>query len=748
MNRLVCLVLLFSCFSTIHAADTGTVRGKVITEANQPLEGAQITIRQSTLGAVSTENGSYEIRQVPVGYRQVIVSMTGYRSDYKFVNIASDSVSTANFVLEEIAIPMPGIEVQDTVPRVSVTATIIPMELEIVPAAVEIISDETIQEMGAMTVADAMMEARSTYLQGDQDRGLTASLRGLRATHTLVLINGRRIAAGLRDNVNLDDLPSAMIDRIEIVRGPSSALYGSDAIGGVVNIITKKPPEDMVAGISVRYGQNRYGEGANPFLKGYMAERAGILGYSLYACFDRENSYDRYKETPWTDGDHKNLRSGGVEFSLDVTDRQLIQGGFDKSFVRRKGVRPYFWGDGERVDENNRKSVFGEYNYVVPEKAEFLVRGNYYNFNTGIAVYPLVYGDEFNPYTQTDTDYKLDQDLYQIETRLTYTFNDGNHLTVGAEVRKDDREDNRTAYDVDNNAVYFEDIFQPHQKLLFVLGGRYDDHSQFGSTFSPKASVTLSVLENLRLKGIFGRGIRAPSVYELFIELPTKESLIRPNPDLEAEKSNTWEVGVEGELGLLSGDVRFFRNDLSNMINPVAVGLDSVYTGDLVFSGSGRPVGTPWIRPLLQYQNIERAMSQGFEAGLTLKLTDKITFTDDLTLVETRNKANDERLVNKPDLLNTAVLRFENRDWGFKTGVRLSSVGSRVISEQYKADAYSLVHLFFSQKFSETVEIFGGVNNLLNNDPNIYGFLEGSGSPGTFAFFGVNLEFWDHTKPF
>lgn len=741
MNRILCLVMLSACCSVLHAANTGIVRGTVLDEAGEPLTGAQITIRQTRLGAVSTETGKFEIRQAPTGYRQVIAAMTGYRSSFKTVYINADSVTVVDFELVEVVIPMPGIEVRDTMPRVSVTATIIPIDLKKVPAAVEIISFERIQEMGAMTVADAMMEARSTYLQGDEDRGVSASLRGLRSTHTLVLINGRRVAAGLRGNVNLDDLSTAMIERIEIVRGPSSALYGSDAIGGVVNIITKKPPEDMLAGISFRYGQSKYGEAANPFVKGYMTERAGKLGYSLYASFDRESSFDRYEETPWTDGDEKNLRAGGVELSFDLTPRQLIQGGFERSLVKRTGIRPYFWGDGRRVDTNNRKSLFAEYNYVVPERAEFLVRGNYYRFNTAIAVYPEIFGDDFNPYTQTDTDYELFQDLYQFETRFSYTFTEGNYLTVGAEVRKDNREDNSSEYDVDNNAVFIQDIFQPFEPLLFVLGARYDDHSQFGTTFSPKASVTLSLLENLRIKGVFGRGIRAPSVYELYIESPTKESLIRPNPDLTAEKSDTWEIGLEGSLRRFSGDVRFFRNDLEDMINPVTVGFDSLFTGV-----TGAQLEVPWIRPLLQYRNIERAMSQGFEAGVTLKITDRIKFSNDLTLVETRNKATDKRLLNKPDLLNTAVLRYERLDWGFKTGVRLTSVGSRIISDRYKADGYSLVHLFFSKRIGEPVEFFGGVNNLLNNDPNIYGFIEGAGSPGTYFFFGLTLDLWDHNK--
>jgi len=114
--------------------------------------------------------------------------------------------------------------------------------------------------------------------------------------------------------------------------------------------------------------------------------------------------------------------------------------------------------------------------------------------------------------------------------------------------------------------------------------------------------------------------------------------------------------------------------------------------------------------------------------------------------METEDKTTGRRLLNKPDILNTAELRWEEAKKGFKAGVRLASVGTRMISDSYRADGYSLVHLFASKRFNETFEMYCGVNNLLNNDPNIYGFTEGAGTPGTYFFLGFTLETWDHNK--
>jgi len=739
MLRGLLMILLTAAAVPAAAAGVGTIRGTVLTETGQPLKGAQVTVRGTKLGAVTLPDGKFEITNAPAGYCQVIAWMTGYATRTERLFVAADQIVTVRFELKEVVIPLPAVEVSDSVPRVSVTATIVPMDIKVIPSAVEIISEETIQEMGALTVADALMDAQSLYLQGDDERSLSASLRGLRTTHTLILINGRRVAAGLRENVNLDDLPTAMIQRIEIVRGPSSALYGSDAIGGVINIITKKPPDDMVAGVSVRYGQSKYGEDQNPFLKGYMAERVGQFSYSLFACFDHESKFDRYKETPWTDGDRKSLRSGGIDLSMDLTGRQLIQGGFEKSLVRRRGMRPYDWGNGIRKTDDNRKSFFLEYDYVIPEQTEFTLRGNYYQFDTGIGIDPEIYGDVTNPYTGSDQDYELEQILKQVEARVTQKLPAGNRLSLGAETRWEERTDNSSYHEVRNTAAFLQNIFQPHKLFVMVLGARLDDHSQFGTTFSPKASFTLTLLEQLRLKGSYGRGVRAPSIYELYIENPSKESLILPNINLQEEKSNSWEIGIEGEFWRARGDVRYFRNDLSDMINPVQTGYDTLSTGNT-------RVENPWVRPVLQYGNVAEALSQGFELSATVRITEKLIFSDDATVMETEDKTTGRRLLNKPDILNTAELRWEEAKKGFKAGVRLASVGTRMISDSYRADGYSLVHLFASKRFNETFEMYCGVNNLLNNDPNIYGFTEGAGTPGTYFFLGFTLETWDHNK--
>jgi len=735
-------VLLFAAYSSILAAERfGEIRGTVKSEEGESLEGAQVKIRDSKLGALVTEDGYFVIKNVPAGRHQVIVWMTGYQSQMKRATVWQGATIQLDFTLKTRVISLEPIEVRgEALPR-PVTPMIVEMELEKIPIPVEIITEEEIEEMGALTVADALMESQSLYLQGDSERSLSASLRGLRTTHTLVLIDGRRVAAGLRDNINLDDLPTSMIDRIEIVRGPISALYGSDAIGGVINIITKEPPEDVVAELDIRYGQSKYGEAQNPFVKGYMAERQGPFGYSLSASVDRKNQYDRYKSSAWTDGDRKRFRTGSGIFSVDLSPDQRAQGGFDLSFVERKGIRPFSWGDAERRSITQMKSYFADYKGKLWTNSKLVFKAYQYRFETEIDLFPVILGPTVNPFTQSEDMYNLVQDLNQIDGHLSQSFFSMHTVTLGAEYRSENRKDNRTNRDVKNSAFFLQDVFQVFDPLLLVFGARYDSHSEFGTELSPKVSLTYMVRDNFRLKSSYGEGIRAPSIFELYIESPTKESFILPNLSLIPEKSESYEFGIEGDYRRFSGVIRFFRNDLKDMINTVQTGVDTLYAQK---EGGGIDrKKKPWIRPVLQYTNIAEAMTQGFEINASLRLPKGFVLSDETTILDTKDKTTGLRLFNKPDLLNNLKLAYENPDLGIKANLRASSVGSRQISDTYKAEAYTFIHLYLSRKLSRSTEVYFGINNLFNSDPNIYGYLEGAGPPGTYFYTGLTFQLKD-----
>ncbi|MGD9123583.1 MAG: TonB-dependent receptor plug domain-containing protein, partial [Desulfarculaceae bacterium] len=128
--------------------------------------------------------------------------------------------------------------------RTVVTATLEERGVSQVPSSVQVIDRAQIQEMGADTVTQALEEAVGLIMGTESGRVQQPSIRGTGSLRTLVLIDGRRLPPGYRGVSDINQIPTTMIERIEVVRGPTSALYGSDAVGGVVNVITVKPPRD------------------------------------------------------------------------------------------------------------------------------------------------------------------------------------------------------------------------------------------------------------------------------------------------------------------------------------------------------------------------------------------------------------------------------------------------------------------------------------------------------------------------
>ncbi|MEA2064631.1 MAG: TonB-dependent receptor, partial [Gemmatimonadota bacterium] len=550
-----CLLAVAALSGSAFAQLTGTITGSAVNaETGKALKNAQIVVSMTDFGAVTDRQGQFTISHVPPGRYRMIARMTNYKRAARDIEVIAGEITRVDYKLLERIFDLD---------KVVVTATLSEQEIKWVPAATEVITETEINEMGAKSVADALAEAQSLTLQEIPGQGTSASLRGLSTKHTLVLLDGRRVSTGFRNQIDLGEIPNSMIERIEIVRGPSSALYGSDAVGGVINIITRQPAEGITGRLGVRYGQSRYGEAKAPHLSGSLAGKSGRLGYSLTTSVDRKGLYDRDKSTAQTTGDEKNIASSSGKISLEVASDQKLTGGLEYSKTEREGVRTWGWGDGTRLADSQRRSVFLEYMGELRETTNLMFRGYQSHFEMDIDIIPLAGGPGGSPLIASGDKYHLDQDLYQLEGRWSELLAGRHQVTMGGDYRSEKRKDNNTlkesGRDVNNGAFFIQDQFQISEPLLLILGGRYDRHSDFGSEFSPKVSATWSANDNLRVKCSYGEGFRAPTICELYIEQSTKKRIERANPDLDAETSRSFEFGVEGENDVLSGKIMFFR---------------------------------------------------------------------------------------------------------------------------------------------------------------------------------------------
>lgn len=655
----------------------------------------------------------------------------------------------------------------DTVPgwtadEIVITATRTENPVSKLPMAVEVITREKIAESGALNLADVLAEAEDVNaLEPVNGRLGVAKLRGLGSSLTLVLIDGYRLQSGFQGYSDLREIPAGMIERIEIVRGSGSALYGSDAVGGVINVITRKPTKDLRGGLSVSGGESRAREAGTVETDGWLTGSAGKLGFAVAGTYYDRDRYDRDKSDLMTDGDDRRIASGSVALTYDLTPGVKLTGGMVYSDNSLDGIRTQTSGDFDRWVDSDRLLVHAGVEIKTGEESNLSLQfaRSTYDWSSLMENYdgvPVITsatasGTTTTTATTTGTRTKVSQDYDQFDARWTGRFADHHRLTAGVEYRTEEREDfsstvttkvvtktgvinsgptttettgkTSISHDVDNLGLYIQDEFTGLKPLTIIAGVRYDDHSDFGSEFSPKLAALLPIDSHLKLRASYGEGFRAPSIYELYTgSLTTKKSIVLSNPDLKAERSKTWEVGADFSRGGFNAGVTAFRNEVRDMISQVLM------------------IDTP-TTDTYQYQNLSKAMTRGIEISASLKLPYGFALSDRVSFLDSQNLDTGEALCFVPDVVNILRLDYTNGTLGLKGNVRIVTTGTQHSSDDEKIPGYTLVNCYVSKKVAKSTELFAGVDNLFNDDANAgYGNNEGAGAMGTYFYGGLNFK--------
>jgi outer membrane receptor for ferrienterochelin and colicins len=598
--------------------------------------------------------------------------------------------------------------------KMVVTATMTEKIMKDAPGAIEVISAREIEDMNAQTVAEAIEEATGLLVTTETGRQKRPSIRGTGNKHTLVLIDGRRLVAGFKDLLGLEQVPVDMIDHIEVVRGPASALYGSDAIGGVVNIITRRPAPRLALGAAAQYGQNTYHEGEKADGRAYVGKASDRFGAFLAGGYQKQNGFDRDGATP-DDSDTVKLKSAGGRFTFSLAEGHGLLAGFEVTDLETSGLRDMEGMDRLRSVEDERWSGFLQYDAKIAGLATLMLRVNHseqehdIDIDPPTSTTPGAIGDETN----------AERWLDQVEGRLTGLFFDRHLVTVGTEYRVEGRKDDAGLDDdIQNISVYAQDEYQVFDPLYLVLGCRWDHRSDFGSEWTPRVSATYHVLDNLRLKASYGRGFRAPGFMELYVPTYMRRGrdIYEPNPDLDAETSDSYEAGIEGEYGVFQGRVMWFRNEFDDLI-------DAVYymsTG----SGSSR-------RDYYRYQNISEATMEGVEFEGRLKLPYGFALSGNMTYLDTEDKETGKDLEGRPDYKGTLKLSYRRPRSGWTANIRLNYIGERYYSGGNEDDVL-LVNAYAAKNITRQLKVFAGVDNIFNT---------GTTSEPMFWYTGVS---WDY----
>jgi vitamin B12 transporter len=410
--------------------------------------------------------------------------------------------------------------------EVVVTATKTDKDPQDVTQSVTVITADEIKKSGALTAAEVIERTVGVDLHEYGPKGSLAnfSLRGSTAAQVLVLLDGRRMNSTQNGEFNMSNLPIALenIERIEIVRGPSSALYGADALGGVINIITKKPAVlDMT--FTATAGTHDYQS-----LTGSTSNKVNKAYYRLSAANEKSDGFrenSRLQQT--TMGGklgYEFSKNSSLEFAADYIAKDT---GIPGSILSPTPLA-HQWDRNLNLDLS----------YKVKFSKELDLRASVYNKrNKLLYENPSYFEDSRHLTTSTGT-----------ELQANWLVTSWNLLTAGTEIKADhiDSSDNG-GHSTSLTAVYLQDEISIGEPFILVLGGRYDKHSVYGEEWSPRVSARYLVSKTgTIIRASWGEAFRAPTFNDLY--WPTT-SWAKGNPDLKPEKSMEYEGGIEQSLG-------------------------------------------------------------------------------------------------------------------------------------------------------------------------------------------------------
>lgn len=638
--------------------------------------------------------------------------------------------------------------------EVVVTATRTENDVKKVPASTQVITQEDIKRGGATSVRNALSMYANIFQKSKvRGGGHDIIIRGMETKHSLVMVNGRRIsneadASGLGNAMSLDRININDVEKIEIVRGPSSALYGSEAMGGVLNIITKPSKEQtLLTGLEHTSEDTSHWWHAD-------TGRIGNFSMTLDARFNKINR--SMLDTATESDPYGTAQTYNASLNYYVNDHSYVNAYMDyysqhlKTDTGTPTMKPITLTtssgkmslSGQAMLEGTGSKAYKQKNYGISwngktDKNDWQIQAYMSKFNWSTTSNTKVLGSippagmegMFNYLLQKKNTYDFNHDehnMWAIEGRDSLRVNDHHRVTFGAEYVKDKvagtglGKNGDGVHNITENgttksssektlssyAAYLQDEIE-YGKWFIVPAIRYDHHSAYGSHTSPKIGVTYNATDHFRIKANYGDGFKAPSVSQLYYDLDMEMGRgnwvhLTGNPNLKPEKSKSWDLGVEAEFGKGYGSLTYFDNDVDNLIASIPKGKDS--------NGHN----------LHRYENVNKARIKGLENTLGYRFNDTLEFKVTSTLLDATDTSARKDLTQRARLSQIYQLIYDDhKDTGW-SAVLWNQLDYKFVtgkvweSGESVKKSYSLTNFSLTRKVNKDTRVYGSVQNIFD----------------------------------
>ncbi len=757
-------------FANGQEKSDAVITGHVVSNG-QHIPFVNIYIENTTIGTTTDVTGHYMLIDLPPGEYTLVAKMVGFKIEKQTVDIEPNKTIEIKFDLEEEFIRVDEVVITGTktFKRQTESAVI-----------VGVMDSKAIENVAAQTISESLNFQPGLRMETDCQTCNYSQLRmnGLGGAYSQVLINSRSVFSPLTGLYGLEQMPTEMVERIEIVRGGASALYGSSAIGGTVNIITKMPQ------------RNSYRVALNEAVIGNSSNDFSVNG-TLTAFSQKRNAgmalYTSYKKRDWYDHNGDNFselpelynNSFGLNSFFNLDENQKIEASFSSMHEYRYGgemiTKPAYLA--EQSEERTHNILNGGVDYQLTStnnQTTFAVYAAGQNTNrkhfTGISPDDETGKTEYNtnpPYgTSKNYTFQVGSQL----NRSLYDFLNGtNILTFGTEYIVDDVFDEIKTYNylINQNARNFGAFIQSdwsvNKKITLLTGIRADKHNFVENMiFNPRVSFMFKPITNSQLRFSWSTGFRAPQAFDADMHIAFAGGGIQTvvlAEDLKEEKSQSWTASLNWdkptEKHIYGITLEGFYTQLKNAFVLQETGNDE--DGNSIMEkqngGNSRVAGST-IELRANYNRMFQA-----EAGITLQQSmydNAVQWSEELP--------GEKKYLRTPDnygyytLTWTPTEKFKTTLSGIYTGAMLvphygvpGNIGTPENDILFESPSFmetniKISYTVNSDRLDSSIEFFGGTGNFFNQyqsdfDSGKYrdsGYIYGPARPRNF-YVGIKI---------
>lgn len=619
------LTALLCCIASISFAQL-SLRGRVIDENEKPIVGASVWFEYTTIGTSTDLKGEFSLEKIPEGNNLLRISAIDYNGARETINKSND-----NILIRMKHSPL-------KLNEVVVTGTGTINKLKNSPVAIDVISQRELQNANIPTFENAMIALNPSMSFTPNAMGSYMQLNGLSNRYILVLVDGKKLGGDVGGNVDLNRIDMGNIKRIEVLKGAASSLYGSDAIAGVINIITNKP-KDLV-NFSTETRLSEYGQ---------FTQNANL--YLNVGAFSSSTSFQRNQADGWQLNEKEIINDKEVD-----TDKQAMLRFYSDVFSQRFGYKATkemsMYVEGSLFDKKFKRpvSAYGfdmKYvDYSFGAGAKYLLKNNgliSLDWNTDRFEYFKAYLKETKDkngvtFMPGDEEFVRRQKYNNINLKGTFNAGKFNKVTVGSEYKVDNLYapadsigGSRNVYTL---AFYAQDEINLFGKLNIVPGVRYIYNETFKNKVTPKVSA-MYTLHDFNFRVSYATGFKTPDLKQLFMKTEVtskgKTTLSVGNKDLKPESSNYYSVNAEYIKDFLSLAVTGYINNLKNKIDTYEIEL----TPEEIAEGYNKKSS---------YHNIGRSRIQGVDFTFNSYLGYNLTLGGGYSYVNAKDLDTGKRL--------------------------------------------------------------------------------------------------------